>query len=458
MNLLFIRILSSLTAVLFLPVLFVLLFPPPARAEFPMPDMIAADSVSGQFVVTGSRQFSQLALMPEVATNDNFVRLEPALLAVSAERFRNALLWKLGVNSGSPWSGKIFLALHPARSLDENVTVTSERFGDGWIYRVALPDVLSRERFARAMTGVLLLELANQRAGSRCAEVPAWLSEGLSQELLAERLQEIILSVPDQVVNGLPVERVDTTARGLDSLTGARRVLQRVPALTFAQLSWPTDAQLSGEDGGVYRASAQLFVDELLGLKDGAAKLRAMLESLPRFYNWQTAFQTAFRKNFSSPLDVEKWWALQTVSFAARSPGAQWTASVSREKLDEILSVPVEMRAASNNLPARAEISLQAVIRNFNPAQQAEILRVKLRDIELAQLRMSPVLATLTAEYRNALADYLGENAPRRATVWNKHASAPKKVSARDTLRTLDALDARRRVVEAAVKPDLLEQ
>ena len=48
------------------------------------------------------------------------------------------------------------------------------------------------------------------------------------------------------------------------ALAAARRVLQDRPALTFDQLSWPDDAQLSGDDGGVYRASAQLFVNALL--------------------------------------------------------------------------------------------------------------------------------------------------------------------------------------------------
>jgi hypothetical protein len=144
--------------------------------------------------------------------------------------------------------------------------------------------------------------------------------------------------------------------------------LRNHPALTFEQLSWPTGAQLSGADGGVYRASAQLFVNELLGLKNGRAHLRAMLETLPDCYNWQTAFQSAFRENFPRPLDVEKWWALQVVGFAARDPGPMWTPAASRDRLDEILSVPVEMRTASNALPAHAQISLQAVIRNWDRA------------------------------------------------------------------------------------------
>ena len=74
-------------------------------------------------------------------------------------------------------------------------------------------------------------------------------------------------------------------------------------------------------------------------------------------------------------------------NFAARDPGPQWTPAVSREKLDEILSVPVDMRAASNDLPAHAEISLQAVIRNFDSARQTEILQTKLRDLGTGAIR-----------------------------------------------------------------------
>ena len=103
---------------------------------------------------------------------------------------------------------------------------------------------------------------------------------------------------------------------------------------------------------------------------------------LPRCYNWQTAFRAAFATDFPQPLDLEKWWALQTAGFAARGAGPAWTPAASRDKLDEILSVPVEIRSASNSLPAHAEISLQAVIRNFDFARQQDVLQTRLRDLE----------------------------------------------------------------------------
>ena len=424
-----------------------------APAQLSLPGVNAARSVSGQFIVTSDRSLPLAATLPGAA-NADFVRLEPALLAVSAERIKQALWRELGIDSSAPWQGKIFLTLHPAMSLDESVTIISEHFADGWDYRVALPDVLSRPRFLRAMTGVVLLEFANRGPGARSAEIPTWLTDGLSQPLLATGAVEIVLSSPVKTVNGLLESRTDVTERGMDPLASARGVLRDHPALTFDQLSWPTDAQVSGDDGGVYRASAQLFVTDLLNLKNGPAHLRAMLQVSPRYYNWQTAFQEAFRADFAQPLDVEKWWALQVVDFMARDPGPTWTPAVSREKLDQILSVAVDFRAASNALPAHAEVSLQAVIRNFDSARQTVILETKLRDLELAQLRMAPPLAALTAEYRITIADYLGENRQIRQPLWSKH-SVPQEAGANDTLQKLDAFDAQRRTVESAIKPDV---
>ena len=431
-----------------------------ARAQVTFSDADSTRSVSGQFIITG-RVGSPLAARPGIATNADFVRLEPALLAVSAERIKDALVRELnpelrGWNPAAPVRGRIYLVLHPAQSLDETVTITARHSPDGWDYRVQLPDVLSRTRFVRALTGVLLLQAANRNSPrGDSAEVPAWLTDGLSQEFLAADWQELVLSSPARMVNGQPSRRTITTTRGLDSLITARRVLRDHAALTFGQLSWPTEAQLSGADGGAYRASAQLFVHDLLELKDGPARVRALLEALPRGYNWQTAFQSAFQDVFPRPLDVEKWLAVSVVNFQARDPGPAWTPGVSRDKLDEILSVPVEMRAASNALPAHAVISFQAVLRNFDRARQAAILQPKLHDLELSQLRMAAPFAVLADGYRRALAEYLDPGKRIRLLPhFGKHPPlVPAQPTAAETLERLDALDAQRRAVVSAMQP-----
>jgi len=434
---------------------YALLFPLSAHAQFSPAETGSANSTSGQFVVIAGQSVSPLASLPVIATNTSLVRLDPSLLAVSAERIKKSLRHQLGIGQSAPWSGKIFLALHPAQSPDEDVTIQSSRFGNGWNYRVELPDIVSRTRLARALTGALLMEFANRDAQTRSAEIPAWLTDGLSQQTsFSDGLTENILSLPDKIVNGLPVTKTDAVQRGIDSLAGVRQVLKSSTALTFEQLSWPDDAQISGADGGIYRASAQLFVCRLLGLQDGPMRLREMLQNLPQFYNWQIAFQKAFRDEFSKPLDVEKWWALQVVDFAAQSPGPRWTRADSRDRLDEILSVPVEMRDASNNLPVHAEVSLQAVIRNFDSAQQMSVLQTKLRDLAIAHFRMAGPLAVLTDFYRHIIQDYLDGRTllvPSSA----KHAPVSSgKNGADETVEKLDALDLQRRAIEDAIKPD----
>jgi len=427
-----------------------------AAGQTLLPDMNSIQSASGQFAVIEPAHSPTVTRFMGAVDGTNFIRLEPAVLSISAERIKEALRRKLGIDPNAPWEGKIFLVLHPAQSLSEDVTIVSQPFLGRWDYRVLLPDVLPQTRFLRAMTSVLLLEWADRHATqARAAQIPAWLADGLSEQLSATGSPDVILSAPARLVNGLPVNRTVATKHGLDALADARDVLSNHMALTFEQLSWPDDAQLSEADGGVYRASAQLFVSELLNLKNGPAELRAMLAALPDCYNWQTAFLNAFHEQFLRPLDVEKWWSLQVVSFGSHDAGPRWTPAVSRDKLDEILSVPVAVWTASNSLPGRTEVSLQAVIRNFEPERRSAILEVKLRDLELAQFRMASPLVALTDGYRRAVAGYLGEEKDVRQPPWSKH-PVPKKKTVRETLQRLDQLDAQRRIIESSIKTDVL--
>ena len=123
--------------------------------------------------------------LSSLATNQDFVELEPTLATVSCERIKQMLVRELNVTA--PWRGTIYLVLYPARSAGDAITITSDRFKNGWQYRVDLPDVVERPRYVRAMVQVLLLELANRTAPARGAEIPLWLVEGFSQ--LAAGLQ-----------------------------------------------------------------------------------------------------------------------------------------------------------------------------------------------------------------------------------------------------------------------------
>ena len=416
-----------------------------ARGQSVLPPP-ATHSVSGQFIVSRTPSNNPYYRRPDTGTNAGYVRLEPSLLAVSAEHFKTALWKEIGLAPNASWNGKIFLALHPATSLDEPVLIAAQPFVHNWNYRLELPDLISRDRCARAFSAALLLEIANRSVplSGQPAAIPEWLTDGLARQIVQAEESPTILSTPAKDEHEfITLTRFNHQQRGLDPLAAARRVLQNSPALTFDQLSWPTGAQENGDDGGVYYASAQLFVHDLLEMKDGPARLRALLAELPAHANWQAAFFNAFGENFRRPLDVEKWWAIRVVNFVMRDPGSRWTPAVSRDRLNAALAVPVNLRSSSNALPMSAEISLQAVIQHFDPARQTEILQIRLRDLDLIQLRLAPELAPIADGYRDVLAGYLGE---QRKSFFRRQPGPAA------TLNQLDALDARRHAVESKMQ------
>lgn len=426
-------------------------------------------SVSGQFIVTALPGDSSWLRRINLSAETNLIRLEPAFLAVSAERFKLALWSQLGVRPGAAWSGKVFLTLYPAQSTNDDVNIEIVPLPHSWDYRVQMPNVVNRTRFARAMTGVLLLEIANRANPNpgHSAELPPWLTDGLACQILGGEQGRLILSAPvekadavfvaganaTKVAGGVYETRVDKKARGSDPLAGARQTLQDFPALTYDELCWPSGAQMNGNDGGAYLASVQLFVVSLLGLEGGPEKMRSFLGRLPGCMNWQTAFYDAYHQHFKRALDVEKWWTLRVIRFASRDPGPRWTTDASRERLADLLAVPVEFRDSPDSLPDHTVVSLQDAIRNFKPEQINAILEIKRRDFELAQFRLAQPFAILADGYRSVITEYLGGGRKNSQLAMKGKAALPghRGLSTGDTVKRLDALDARRRDLEAKI-------
>lgn len=411
---------------------------PPAQQIWP--DTTTVASSSGQFTVQGKRWPTLSAGEARLATNASFVRLEPTLVAVSGERIKQLLNRELAVTA--PWQGNIYVTLHLAESVEDEVTITCDQFRDGWQYRVELPVMIERDRYVRAMVQVLLLEQANRHARAHSAEAPLWLTEGLTRQLLATSEIQIILPPPGKVVNGLGLTITNVSARREDPLKQAHQALLVQPPLSFEALSWPAPDQLSGEAAELYRNSAQLFVGELLRLPDGAACLRAMLADLPEHYNWQFAFLHGFQAYFDRQLDVEKWWAVQSVHFTGRDLSQTWPLAQSLQKLDEALRTTVEVRAHPNELPLHLDVTLQTILREWEPARQSETLQNKVRELGLLRLQVARELAGLVEAYRQSLETVLQHHEETVLLFFRKQASRNRAVQ--QAIKELDALDARR--------------
>jgi len=423
-----------------------------AEAQLSAPGVFVSRSVSGQFIVQSARASFGFPLVNLLQNDTNFVRLDPTLLTVSCERIKQ-ILWRY-LDAPSSWSGKIFLRLYPVNSADDAILIDSDHFSDGWQYRIALPNLIQRERYVRSIVRVLLLEIANRNAREHSAEIPTWLIEGLSREILESGERQIILAPPQMSDAGLRITALLVNARSASPLEQAHRELSVGTPLNFQQLSWPVPDPLTGEPSELYRSSSQVFVHQLLVLPGGCACMRALLEELPSYYNWQFAFQHAFRDIFQQPLDIEKWWSLQLVHFTGRELSENWPTEESWHKLDELVRSAVQIRIGTNDLPLQSEVTLQTIIRDWEPTRQTHALETKLRELQMLRPRLTRELIPLVDDYCRTIETYL-QNLNHKASFLNLRKQAFRQRNVQQTLSLLDELDARRAALRPSDKENL---
>jgi hypothetical protein len=403
-------------------------------------------SASGQFTVLDRR--GAMTTMRHSSTNSDsrLLELEPPLLVVSCERIKLALCREL--DASPDWRARVNITLR----VGGDITLAKERLGRNWSYRIEVPQLVDRTQFIRTIVRVLLQEMADRGPGNLDAEIPSWLSEGLTQHLLASRDAELILPPPDHNLGALSIGATTILVRDPDPLETARRILTTAPPCSIEQLSWPDVNTLDSEAGEIFRRSAQLFVSELSRLKDGKTNLRGMIANLNSFYNWQTAFLRSYQKQFPNLLALEKWWALQSSYFVGRDNQHFWNHAESATKLDELLRARVAVDLQIGSASPRSEVSLQTVIRDWDSIRQSVTLKEKLRDLESARIRIAPQYIRLVDEYRTVLAEYQKKRERVNATflgIRTSFLSVDKVTQA--TIAALDALDTKRATISATL-------
>ena len=405
---------------------------------------ITARSHSGQFTVQGLPHNTPLSENLRRSTATNWVRLDPPFTAVSCERIREALLSRL--DSDDRYRGRIFVRLRPVRRPTDGFLVTQTRFSDGWRYRLEMPDAVEPAKFVRAIVAVLLAERAHRNQSSLPAEVPAWLAEGLAQELLADRALDLIVRPPDALVDTLNLRRTSRQDRRTPTLSAAHAYFTdgRIP-LTFDELSHPTPEMLTDEAAPSFYYSAQMFVHELLILRDGRVCLGTMLDLLGQAPDWQTAFLRAFPAHFTSRLDVGKWWEMKCLEYQERGILPTLWMAASLSKLAEALPVAVQHQSGTNTPGPRAILTLQTFLQQADEALQLELLPSKIEQLKFLPPRVTPEVSRLTLGYISALEDY------RKEMASNAQASPAKRMNQfmlskmlRKAVRQLNALDATR--------------
>lgn len=429
-------------------------------------------SLSGQFVIRDPPVVDWYPYYP--ASASNYVRLNPTLLTVSCERIKRALLTELGARD--QWQGKIFLDLYHSRNPDDAIVVNPTLTGSQWSYRVALPDFLERGRVVSAVVQTVMLEIANRNSESS-AEIPAWLAEGMTRQVLRSSQLDLVMEPPQAVENGITLRREDRSilrtsllqdgAWGLaqnfgntpnaDPIAPTLDTLREIAPLSLDELSWPRDGQFEGQAGEAYRCSAQLFVHELLQLKDGRANLQAFLPELSRHLNWQIAFLSAFRPDFASQLELSKWWSLRLVQLTGRDFIRAWSEEESWNHLNEVLNPSVQVRASAAELPQRGRVTLEAAIEDLDLTRQEMLLPETARQLGQLRNRVAPGMVNLVDDYRRVLDGYLYQRDHGAIFPLGKaRLESQLDDVARNTIRQLQALDEvrfRNRPKQTAAQP-----
>jgi hypothetical protein len=417
----------------------------PLSAE--LPENTAITSHSGQFTVQSvHRQYEDpgnvfrqpvaggwvyVIKPPMTPQSDDVAQaVDPALLVISCERIKEAILVEL--NLPDRWQGRIDLNINKSLAENAEPMLRMKLAPEGWRYDLEVPALIKPDHLSQTLVSVLLLEMANRNATTDTTEIPYWLVQGMTAEIHANEptllLRPYVSPTGTMLLDDLKpiLLQISSQRPNQDPRILAR--LQRMgsrPLLTFEELSWPTKEQISGGDQEFYQACAHLFLYQLLQLNQGRASLCRFLELLPAHMNWQISFLEAYPSQFTQLRDVEKWWGLARVQRAGQS-ATRWSADESALHIRELLDVPVQVRATSTDMPRSDKTTLQEIILKWDPPTQTPALQKAIADLATLKSKVTPEFLPLLDRYCRVIESFLKENSPQ-TLAWMRLDSAPRR-------------------------------
>ncbi len=163
-----------------------------AASAAPAGTVLTVRSSTTQFIIRGPT-LSQIS-SNSASADSALIELDPNILAVTCERVKQGLLRELTL--ADLWRGRIYIEINSALSTNLAPLIMAKPYLDGWHYQMELPRRIDKTKLLRGLIQALLLEIANRNAALRSAEIPLWLSEGLSQQLIKSSELDLVLSQP----------------------------------------------------------------------------------------------------------------------------------------------------------------------------------------------------------------------------------------------------------------------
>ncbi len=377
-------------------------------------------SKSGQFAISSSIHRTLTLGITQGNSPTNIVQLTPGRLVLVADRIKTVFQRQL--HAPDNWHGGIRLHLEPGNG---RTSLKRTRYADGWQYHATLPEHIRTIDLVRLLTDLLLAEMA-ERYSEREIEAPLWLRVGLAE--IIQRNAGPGLFAP------LGARRI-FEGELPDPYRGTRVVLLKKQPLGYTDLSLPTRAQLAGTNWDLYRASAHLFTQQLLGRRNGPVEMRAFIRQLQNFKNSQFAFLKSFQLmgnpsvKKTSLLDVEKWWTVASMQFRSRDRRNNWSPEKTLAHLEETLRLQPEP-----GQPMR----LQQGLAKLDLSKQQKHLTDTIFRLKVLSANAPPGLQPLIRDYHNTLNDYYRK---RRLGPGTNNAAAPKDALSKRIIQQLNQLD-----------------
>lgn len=402
------------------------------------PNIVTARSYSGQFVVKGPQTAPTLPIkvQGDKDSDDGLIGLEAGALAVTCEQVKHALLKQL--DREDHWKDKVYVEIAPDAEDDSDILMATVKYRDGWRYQLRLPVRIDPDKLLLAIVRTSLLELANRNSKGHSADLPLWLTEGMTKHLIATSPTPLVMQ-PKKLKDILP--KVAPSRLIEDPLLEPRAHLQKYNAWTFQEMSLPSDVQMNPLEWTHFRHCAHVLVQSLLRTPNGPKNLGAMLDAMPNYLNWQFALLEGFQGQFASPLDIEKWWSLTLVDLKSFDSHNRWTYQPAVRRLDQILDTSVTLDPGVDAVPTQRNLELQLLIDLVEWDQQRPYIMDVISQLIFFQIHAPEDLVKLAGDYRITLMEYVNSRDTAAKTTRRGEVATSHKVIVRETLDKLKLLD-----------------
>ncbi len=279
------------------------------------------------------------------------------------------------------WKSPIIIQVVSTRLSDAPRLRTSVHESDGGEMKVQIdvfdPSSLQGAEFDLEVYRALALEYAYRKAppkaGKAVSQPPAWLLEGLYQEMVTQG-EDVSAGLFEMLVKSGPPPKLET----------------------FLKIRPET---LDATSRAVYRAQAMALLRALLGMPGGAGHLAEYLSSLPGTSPTDAGkLMQKFPELAAEPATLSKMWTLSLANASASSRGKPLGMAETQKQLVFLLefSAPKDPKKpeAGNVIGPEA---LQALARS-EPGRF--ILKQKAEDLLRLELRAHPIMSPIVGEYR----------------------------------------------------------